>query len=340
MFARQAIIQGEWLLQHIPGEVMIADLTTKPLAGTRLDFLKKLMGMSPIPAPEEDEVEEKEKKGEVEGKKEIGILEAARIVKLITLAAQIQAARAQGEDEDEDESYPIEALFFYTMLVVMITLFAARLWKVAVQLWSALMHWLNALRAGSRPEVEAGGEGQKEEEGEEEKDERSEAPLPPEEETEAVPTQEAQDEQTPESQNSYHFDHELAARIEEEWREIEREERQIWRDLNSAPEGSHILGGPELASQPALRPLPFQVLTTRFGSVYHTDPECRYLTAPRTGLFRASEWCHLSQTRGVPPPGVSLFLSGWGQRVHTDERCPRIGNAVQYGPCVACNPSV
>ena len=148
---------------------MIADLGTKPLAGPRLEVLKKLLGMSPAPEREEEEEEQKQKKIEIEERiRGVRISEAAQVVQLLTLAAQIQAARSTEEEEIEDESYPIEALFFYTILVVIIILFAARLWKVALQLWSALMRWLTALRAGSRPEVKAGGEDQKKEDKKEE----------------------------------------------------------------------------------------------------------------------------------------------------------------------------
>lgn len=36
-----------------------------------------------------------------------------------------------------------------------------------------------------------------------------------------------------------------------------------------------------------------QVLTTRYGSVYHGAPSCGYLTSPQTGTACESRWCHL-----------------------------------------------
>ena len=71
---------------------------------------------------------------------------------------------------------------------------------------------------------------------------------------------------------------------------IEREERQIWRDLNSAQPGDPMLG-PDVVP----RPLPFHIFTTRFGRVYHLSRSCRYLTAPQTGATRESEWCDVCQ---------------------------------------------
>ena len=38
-FAHQAILGGDWLVLHIPGEIMIADLGTKALTAVRLEFL-------------------------------------------------------------------------------------------------------------------------------------------------------------------------------------------------------------------------------------------------------------------------------------------------------------
>ena len=333
-FARQAVFQGEWLLQHIPGEVMIADLGTKPLAGPRLEVLKKLLGMSPAPEREEEAEEQKQKKIEVEERiRGVRISEAAQVVQLLTLAAQIQAARSMEEEETEDESYPIEALFFYTILVVMITLFAARLWKVAVQLWSALMRWLTALRAGSRPEVEAGGEGQKKEEKKEESEEESfEESVSEPNDTPASAPQPVVEEEPTEDPMTLDIMAELEA--------IEREERQIWRDLNSAQPGDPMLG-PDVAP----RPLPFHIFTTRFGRVYHLSRSCRYLTAPQTGAARESEWCGVCQnvacqiTRGLPPPGITIYLRGWGEDAHTDPRCPAARNAERYTLCTACAPS-
>ena len=332
-FARQAVFQGEWLLQHIPGEVMIADLGTKPLAGPRLEVLKKLLGMSPAPEREEEAEEQKQKKIEVEERiRGVRISEAAQVVQLLTLAAQIQAARSMEEEEIEDESYPIEALFFYTILVVMITLFAARLWKVAVQLWSALMRWLTALRAGSRPEVEAGGEGQKKEEKKEESEEESfeESVSEPDDTPASVPQPVVEEEPTEDP---------MTLDIMAELEAIEIEERQIWRDLNSAQPGDPMLG-PDVAP----RPLPFHIFTTRFGRVYHLSRSCRYLTAPQTGAARESEWCGVCQnvacqTRGLPPPGITIYLRGWGEDAHTDPRCPAARNAEHYTLCTACAPS-
>ena len=39
-YARQSVFAGEWALQHVPGEFMVADIGTKPLTAARFESLK------------------------------------------------------------------------------------------------------------------------------------------------------------------------------------------------------------------------------------------------------------------------------------------------------------
>ena len=39
-YARQSVSAGEWALQHVPGEFMVADIGTKPLTAARFESLK------------------------------------------------------------------------------------------------------------------------------------------------------------------------------------------------------------------------------------------------------------------------------------------------------------
>ena len=47
-YARQSVSAGEWALQHVPGEFMVADIGTKPLTAARFEFLKVCMGMGEV----------------------------------------------------------------------------------------------------------------------------------------------------------------------------------------------------------------------------------------------------------------------------------------------------
>ena len=60
---------GEWALQHVPGEFMVADIGTKPLTAARFEFLKVCMGMGELESKSEVRLK-KEKKEKKERRKE------------------------------------------------------------------------------------------------------------------------------------------------------------------------------------------------------------------------------------------------------------------------------
>ena len=64
-FARQSVTAGDWAIQHLAGDSMVADIGTKPLSAARRIHLKNFMGMGKL----EGEGSEKKEEGE-EGKKE------------------------------------------------------------------------------------------------------------------------------------------------------------------------------------------------------------------------------------------------------------------------------
>eukprot|EP00435_Cladocopium_sp_Y103_P067189 s204_g29.t1 len=81
-FARQSISRGEWLLQHVAGEQMLADIGTKALSAPRLEKLKDLMSMGSL---KESEDEEEEKEDQREGKKK----EAKELAKIAEAAQAV-----------------------------------------------------------------------------------------------------------------------------------------------------------------------------------------------------------------------------------------------------------
>ena len=139
-FARQSILAGEWVIQHVAGEFMIADIGTKPLTAARLEFLKKLMGMGKLVI--KDEVKSMEVEEKKEGEKQDGLLttkektkvaEAAQVLRLITLAASIAAAKAEEGEKEHEENYPFEVIIAYTLGIIILTLVAQRIWNAAVR---------------------------------------------------------------------------------------------------------------------------------------------------------------------------------------------------------------
>jgi len=118
--------------------------------------------------------------------------------------------------------------------------------------------------------------------------------------------------------------------------EIVREEEQMWADIRANPEvAAQEQQGGNVAT------LAFQIYTTRYGSVYHCRQQCGYLRAAQTGPRRESTWCHLcrhvaQRGRGNPPPGIPIWIAGWGGVAHTDPRCPQIGNSRETRLCTQC----
>jgi len=152
-FARQSIAKGEWALQHVPGDQMLADLGTKALNAPRLEKLKGLMSMGTIKEEEkEDEIKER-KDEEKEGKETVNWAEAAQAVRLITMAAAISTAKAVEEEEKKDgEGFTFEGMVVcYTVFVVLATLLAKRIWMVGVHLVRTIAQRRPVLQGGSLP---------------------------------------------------------------------------------------------------------------------------------------------------------------------------------------------
>ena len=53
-FTRQLVLKGEWIIQHLAGVNMTADIGTKPLSAVKIKELKKKMGMASPPEKERD----------------------------------------------------------------------------------------------------------------------------------------------------------------------------------------------------------------------------------------------------------------------------------------------
>ena len=101
-----------------------------------------------------------------------------------------------------------------------------------------------------------------------------------------------------------------------EWDEIGREERLVTAELSRA-HPSHPLMGPahnQLNEYETVY-LPFLVITTGYGTVYHCRWDCRYLTAHGTGARKNRRWCLECRREAVqssifPSHGAAMFISG------------------------------
>lgn len=96
---RARIQQGDWMIRHIPGAEMTADLGTKVLSVERFNQLKQMMGM----VTEEVEVKKKieERKQTVSGKEEL-----EKALKAVILVAQFMMVKGSpGENGTVEELY-------------------------------------------------------------------------------------------------------------------------------------------------------------------------------------------------------------------------------------------
>ena len=137
--ARHSIAQGMWVIQHMAGSKMTADIGTKPLASERLKQLKEEMHMVEVPHAKVENVNHaplplQKKPGELKerfsGEEEIK--KAASIVRLLTLAAVLSVAKSEDEDEDWSEdghSQEFTAMMvIFALVIVAVTLLCQKFW--------------------------------------------------------------------------------------------------------------------------------------------------------------------------------------------------------------------
>ena len=131
-------------------------------------------------------------------------------------------------------------------------------------------------------------------------------------------------------------DEDIARRVAEVLDQIEAEEDEMVETLRG---GEYPLNLEEND-----RNVGFSVLVTRFGQVYHLTNECPYLTAPRVGMARNLEWClgcaNLQVLRGRPPPGFSVWTTGFNGVFHTNSKCPHLGSATMFQCCIRCKETL
>ena len=107
---RSKVALGEWLLRHMPGSKLPADLGTKVLSSEKFKNLKRVMGMflAEEEKGEEEKSFEKEEKKEVRGN-QVEVVKTA--LKALILFAKLAKARGANEDAVQlwTESLPISS---------------------------------------------------------------------------------------------------------------------------------------------------------------------------------------------------------------------------------------
>eukprot|EP00438_Fugacium_kawagutii_P026560 Skav206294 [mRNA] locus=scaffold3268:30491:38245:+ [translate_table: standard] len=356
--ARQSVARGEWVVRHQSGEFMVADIATKALGSVRFETLKRSLKMGSkeedlshskeaettkeVQTPNQEDVDpqrldevemkdqrKKDKKNERKG----GPGQTTEVMKFVLAAAAISVAKGEPDRDTEEKDNYFEfniLVLFLTVCVIVSTVLIQYLWKHGV-------HRLY-VRFGNQQTADGGSQATAAEDdtgGMEEQEQHEVEHETPQEHTETMlydHLEEVAREVEIEEQIS------LEERIEEAIRNIERDEQLLWEEINRTgqlPNGEDMIQGEN----------PFVVLTTRFGSVYHSSHECSYLRAVRTGAARTSNWCHLCmnvamKTRGRPPRGVIISMHEWGSDFHTSPSCPRARNSRDVSYCTTCHRAV
>lgn len=112
--AKQRFTKGDWALRHRPGEEMIADIGTKALTASRLQFLKGLLGMEEVRKLEDEERKKEEEKNEERLVK--GGPEVETVLRMVVTLAAVTVAKAQGEEVQDRLSVQGWMLMFFAVL--------------------------------------------------------------------------------------------------------------------------------------------------------------------------------------------------------------------------------
>ena len=337
-FTRQLVQRGEWIIQHLSGVEMTADIGTKPLSAAKIKELKTKMGMgSPSNQKRDCQPHLPELRGEGEEdeassqQKVMKMEKVSYVIKLITLAANIEGANGQQQDEEKDW----RPLIAFTCLIVLVTMF----WTLTCRSWikriscsivgqSETSGCTKSSESQNLRDGTQGGAKGKEGCGLQERD------LPPLREVQGE--QEGEETlQSPQAEESTGADGDGSPDLPPSfydpstlptWEEIEAEEQKVRRWINQqsdSSEGEQVQPAPIPVVQPPQLEVPFEVWTTKHGTVYHRTRHCRHLRRVRALQSNLCGQCRVwMNERGYPPlrdESVGIFM--WGGDFHIDRRC-------------------
>eukprot|EP00438_Fugacium_kawagutii_P027285 Skav230163 [mRNA] locus=scaffold996:123382:133082:- [translate_table: standard] len=338
-YARQMIEEGVWNLTFVPGEKMIADVGTKALSAVRLETLKGLMSMKgPMKKPEEEkEVEEAPMK---EVKTDLSKMEkAAKLIQLLIIAAKIQEVKGQGRDEaDEGSSTLWWMMVAYTVMVILVTVMIQQMWRKGIGR-------LLKLRGELKESEEVEGEDERKERSKTGKgktktgrNKKPEVLSFPGSEKEPLGVFTSPQKEDPRSRaRDYHREEKSQAASSNESQTSskptstaqKKEEREDPKET------------PVQATQQEEVGLPFEVMMTSYGQVYHSKRGCNYLTQPQTRFISVMTWCsecqrRASRKRRMPKNGEMIYVHNLHEPFHTERDCPVRDGAHGRKGCTNC----
>ena len=396
-YVRQLVLSGEWIACHVPGTNMIADLGTKALSSTKLNQLKKILGMANPPKVRSSE----ESDGGIESTPSVhgDYAQIKRLVQILSLVASLQQAAGQGDGdlevpEENGDSKDWIPLVIYTTLVIVVTLIGR-----------TLVVWFLKVTAGdSSPNAIEEKEVSEDEQVSEEDQVQAVSPREKALERPAHLPEPLSDlpHQDPSGHQACSVHQELqVAQVSPQSGQSEGVKaksetpvgpkgrgggmsvgvpkhgtgvpKSMAMSMDAVPKRSTLtssssstseIAGPKLGSMvpvpksgattvgssfgPSGPTIPaakagFTVKTTRYGTVYHTNSQCRFLGARGTGASREAQLCSscraLLESRGdgVPVGGSELKMRAFAQTYHVPNGCNDSTFLETFRCCTSCN---
>lgn len=112
---------------------MLADIGTKPLASTRLNYLKELMGMTSRKKGEaREDVEEEKERLEEKTQEKKDIPQVEMMLKMVVLLASFQSTRAQGKNEEDEGVGWVVVVVAWGVFLMVVGLVAIIRWTMNI----------------------------------------------------------------------------------------------------------------------------------------------------------------------------------------------------------------
>ena len=315
----------DWLVEAVPGEEQWADIGTKPLPASRLEDLRRMIGLKEKDTEDEKEAEADEMTGSEEERKiqrvSFGSQERMEeALRLIILAISISQGKGQEEGEEEEEVWMDLVLVSFVAMV-----FIYGLGKLCYGLLKM------TLKKG-RVEKKSEDENEKNSEDEDEK--------------------KGEDEKKDEAVKKKSKEEELEERVQEALRKSLRQRDELRERMKRGSSRQETTANVDGVFSQQEVPAPSSTWTledqrtkgrgpafiTVYGKKWHPLSTCPRISNA-AGALKPSGWCMLCSKEHRE--GHEVYGKGRGELVHYQSDCPRLtGGSNQYLHCMVCSDMI
>ena len=365
-YARATIKQGNWLLHHLAGAQMVADIGTKVLTAARMEFLKNLLGMKGGFERGIQKLKEK-KEDEVSGGIDPNlIIQAVRVLAIAALLDSADATREVQKNETKGQKEDIDTeeelwwfLYVYTILIVLSTMFVGKLirWFEPQILggFEVMKGWLGR---GSPPVTPTSSDSTStstpesfqdlplsHDQGQGSRgDLQNERKVPQVQRPSGLPQSDGLRDKGCEP---------VTSPSSPKWKGQESNRKSgnlsVPREAPTSSSSTMMINIGGINLELGDRMQDFRPIVTRWGSVYHTDPKCKYLLARSTGKHFEAQLCDqclsVIRDQGRRHPQKGDILNGNPQSItargtmiyHLDNCCNTRGPFQALTLCTVCS---